>query len=100
MSKEEAVKELGNFVPRIANFVDMYLQDPGHKMAPQPRDERNKNVNDVEKWNGTICAIRDIEENIWAPKLGIKGKVDVTVEVKINRPKNDLTKVGRMLSAL
>jgi hypothetical protein len=92
MSKEEAMKELENFVPRIANFVDMYVQDSG-QMARQPRNERNN----VEKCNGTICAIHDIEENIWAPGLGMKGKVDVTVEVKINRHKKDLTKVSRML---
>ncbi|PNF13913.1 hypothetical protein B7P43_G09862 [Cryptotermes secundus] len=89
MSKEETMKELENFVPHIANFVDMYVQDLGHEMAPQPWNESNN----VEKFSGTICAIHDIEENIWAPELGMKGKVDVTVEVKINRHKKDLTKI-------
>jgi DNA replication ATP-dependent helicase Dna2 len=93
MSKEEATKELEIFVPRIANFVDMYVQDSGQVMAPPPRNERNN----VERYNGTICAIHDIEENIWTPQLGMKGKVDVTVEVKINRHKKDITKVSRIL---
>lgn len=26
----------------------------------------------------------DIEENVWLPKLGLKGKIDVTAEVKIH----------------
>jgi DNA replication ATP-dependent helicase Dna2 len=93
MSKEEAMKELEIFIPRIANFVDVYVQDSGQEMAPPPRNGRKN----VENWNGTICAIHDLEENIWTPQLGMKGKVDVTVEVKISRHKKELTKVSRML---
>lgn len=35
-------------------------------------------------FRGRITHIHDIEESIWEPKLGIKGKVDITAEVKIN----------------
>lgn len=97
MSKEDAVKELNGFVPYIYNFVNTYVEDLGYKMSPPPQNENNKDGNNVEKWNGTICAIRDIEENIWAPQLGIKGKVDVTVEVKINRHRRNLTKVSKVM---
>jgi len=90
MSKEDAMKELEVFVPRIANFVNTYIQDSGHP------SEENKNIDNIRNWNGTIGAIHDIEENIWAPKLGLKGKVDVTVEVKINRHKKNLTKVSKL----
>lgn len=31
---------------------------------------------------GIIDSIQDIEENIWMPRLGLKGKIDVTVKVK------------------
>ena len=98
MSKEDAVKALEGFVPRIANFINTYVQDSSHKTPTPslPPNDKNKNLNNAEKWNGTISAIHDIEENIWAPRLGIKGKVDVTVEVKINRHKKTLTKVGIM----
>jgi DNA replication ATP-dependent helicase Dna2 len=98
MSKEDAMKALEGFVPHIANFVNTHVRDSSHKTATSspPPNEKNKNVNNAEKWDGTISAIHDIEENIWAPRLGIKGKVDVTVEVKINRHKKTLTKVGSM----
>jgi DNA replication ATP-dependent helicase Dna2 len=92
MSKEEGMKELDYFIPRIANFMDKYVQDSSHTMVPT-RQLHNERNND-EKCNGTICAVRDIEENIWVPELGLKGKVDVTVEVKINKRKKDLTKVS------
>lgn len=39
----------------------------------------------TQPWPGTVDAIRDIEENIWSPRLGIKGKVDITVEVKLHK---------------
>lgn len=42
-------------------------------------------------WPGAVEAVKDIEENIWSPRLGIKGKVDITVQVKLqNRDKKVL----------
>jgi len=36
-------------------------------------------------WPGRVDNVVDIEENIWSPRLGIKGKVDLTVAVKLQR---------------
>ncbi len=36
-------------------------------------------------WPGNVEAINDIEENIWSPRLGIKGKVDLTIQVKLKQ---------------
>lgn len=33
----------------------------------------------------TILDIEDVEENIWSPRFGLKGKIDVTASVKIHR---------------
>jgi hypothetical protein len=34
----------------------------------------------------------DIEENIWSPRLGIKGKIDLTVRIQAGkRPRSDVT---------
>lgn len=30
----------------------------------------------------------DIEENVWSPRFGLKGKIDVTARVQIHRPRN------------
>ncbi|KAK5640049.1 hypothetical protein RI129_010860 [Pyrocoelia pectoralis] len=35
-------------------------------------------------WKGKINEILDIEENIWCHELGVKGKVDVTIETDIS----------------
>ncbi|XP_044761350.1 DNA replication ATP-dependent helicase/nuclease DNA2 isoform X2 [Coccinella septempunctata] len=63
----ESVKsKMAIYIPRILEFVDSYVQGK--------RKELNKNC-----WQGQIDEIEDIEENIWCQRLGIKGKVDVTI---------------------
>jgi hypothetical protein len=37
--------------------------------------------NSVTMWDGQIDSVCDIEENMWSPWLGVKGKVDFTVKV-------------------
>lgn len=37
---------------------------------------------DKKTWEGEILSIHDIEENLWVPEFGVKGKVDVTVQTK------------------
>merc|ERR1719328_166424 len=41
--------------------------------------------NKTQIWPGKVEAIMDIEENIWSPRLGIKGKVDLTIQVKLKQ---------------
>lgn len=36
----------------------------------------------------TITELADIEENVWSPRFGLKGKIDVTARVRIQRPRN------------
>ncbi|XP_067858773.1 DNA replication ATP-dependent helicase/nuclease DNA2 [Heptranchias perlo] len=41
----------------------------------------------------TVTDIEDIEENIWSPRFGLKGKIDVTACVKIHRQSRTQTRV-------
>ena len=50
-------------------------------------------------WPGKVECVQDIEENIWSPRLGMKGKIDLTVDIdmdqldlKVNRNNEDLDK--------
>ncbi|XP_045462614.1 DNA replication ATP-dependent helicase/nuclease DNA2 [Harmonia axyridis] len=67
LTVEMVKSKMAIYIPRIQEFVESYVQ--GKKKQP------NKNV-----WQGKIDEIEDIEENIWCQKLGIKGKVDVTIK--------------------
>ena len=33
----------------------------------------------------TVAEVLDIEENMWSPRFGLKGKIDVTARVRIQR---------------
>ena len=32
-----------------------------------------------------VDRVADIEENVWSPRLGVKGKIDLTVDVRLHR---------------
>lgn len=70
MLMDELRTELMKFVPKIAIFVSRYLT--GKDASTVPTDE----------FKGRIDNIVDIEECIWVPQLGLKGKVDVTVQTR------------------
>lgn len=38
-------------------------------------------------FEGQIDNIQDIEENIWIPQMGLKGKVDASVNVRVGSDK-------------
>lgn len=47
----------------------------------RPSDGGNNNA----ACNIEVIKALDIEESIWSPRFGLKGKIDVTVGVKIHR---------------
>jgi len=59
LNTESLIKEMSVFVPKIKEFVDVYMK--GAK-------KKNKG------WNGYIKKIEDIEENFWSPRFGLKGE--------------------------
>ncbi|KAJ6643748.1 DNA replication ATP-dependent helicase/nuclease DNA2 [Pseudolycoriella hygida] len=75
MSVDEVRAEMKKFAHRIVEFVARYVT-------------QMEKTFEKSSFNGTIDRIDDIEENIWIPRLGLKGKVDVSVRVK---KKNVLT---------
>lgn len=34
----------------------------------------------------TVTELVDIEENVWSPRFGLKGKIDLTARIRIHRP--------------
>ncbi|XP_058791831.1 DNA replication ATP-dependent helicase/nuclease DNA2-like [Phymastichus coffea] len=55
-------------VVQIYKFIQRYIKG----VVPDLKDDN---------YAGKIEKICDIEENVWIPELGIKGKIDLTVEV-------------------
>ncbi|KAF2883992.1 hypothetical protein ILUMI_22190 [Ignelater luminosus] len=69
---EDIEKELMEFAPRIVTFMKQYVRE--HAIGCFNEQKKK------EDWNGKIDSIQDIEESIWCTELGVKGKVDVSIQ--------------------
>jgi DNA replication ATP-dependent helicase Dna2 len=94
LTYNEIESELQTFIPKLMTFIEEYLSDSPIN-RPRPHN-----------WQGKICEIDDIEENLWCPELGIKGKIDVTtrtesgitpLEVKSGRATMSLEHRGQVI---
>ncbi|XP_028132105.2 DNA replication ATP-dependent helicase/nuclease DNA2 [Diabrotica virgifera virgifera] len=74
--------EVVKYIPRIQEFMNVYV------------NKGNNQIQIKDNWKGRIDDIEDVEENIWCPELGIKGKIDVTVQVN-NKPMPLELKTGK-----
>lgn len=66
--------DVEGYLPAIRSFFEQYIK------GDRPTGQCHSAYGD-ETWNGHIESILDIEDNWWSPKLGLKGKVDATVQV-------------------
>ncbi|XP_017073821.1 DNA replication ATP-dependent helicase/nuclease DNA2 [Drosophila eugracilis] len=78
LSQAEMETQLYKFVDPIVSFVSQYVKGETPTVLPP------------EVYRGRIHEIRDIEENLWVPQLGLKGKVDVSVKVKNQLRKEEI----------
>uniref|UniRef100_A0A4W3HX96 DNA replication ATP-dependent helicase/nuclease DNA2 n=1 Tax=Callorhinchus milii TaxID=7868 RepID=A0A4W3HX96_CALMI len=77
LSQAEVLQEISEYVPSIIKWAEDFMHN-----SPWPS-----------KHSITVTDIEDIEENIWSPRFGIKGKIDVTASVKIHRQSKSQTRI-------
>ncbi|XP_059490434.1 DNA replication ATP-dependent helicase/nuclease DNA2 isoform X2 [Neocloeon triangulifer] len=63
----------------IAKFLEQHAS-PGDYLSDDLLTEASKRGSDV--WPGKIDEVVDIEDTLWMPQFGLKGKLDVTGRVK------------------
>ncbi|KAK8783277.1 hypothetical protein V5799_010358 [Amblyomma americanum] len=68
VTEVEVREQLLKLLPNISCWVESY-------MTTKPSASEKKSL--------CVTEVRDIEDNYWCPRLGVKGKVDATVEVRI-----------------
>lgn len=74
MSLNDCRKRMIEYAPRIFEFIQHYI-----------KGNKQQHINGMkDNFQGSICDIQDIEENIYVPQLGVKGRIDLTTEVNIN----------------
>ncbi|XP_050717882.1 DNA replication ATP-dependent helicase/nuclease DNA2-like [Eriocheir sinensis] len=64
-------EEMVGFIPRVQAWCHRYLGRGRQGMAGGSY-----------KWPGKVVAVQDVEENIWSPRFGLKGKIDMVVRVE------------------
>uniref|UniRef100_A0A3P8SAI6 DNA replication ATP-dependent helicase/nuclease n=1 Tax=Amphiprion percula TaxID=161767 RepID=A0A3P8SAI6_AMPPE len=85
VSQEEMKQELHNYLPSLQHWANEYLNSStpkaiSLKIAPSSCQDSATVV--------TVTELADIEENVWSPRFGLKGKIDVTARVRIQNPRN------------
>ncbi|BFZ18502.1 hypothetical protein BsWGS_21541 [Bradybaena similaris] len=75
------MEEIGQYIPALISWLKQHTPTPGRAGTAKLQES------DV-----MIQEIHDIEENIWSPRFGLKGKIDVTVKARLKKP-NQLEEV-------
>ena len=78
-------KEVQEFIIHIQYFVRKFMFGEFIAKPENEEDKSYKKKVQKEQWKGKIVEVCDIEENFWSPRLGIKGKIDLTVKTENSR---------------
>lgn len=86
LNQDEVKQEVEEYLPSFSKWAGDFMRKYTSTDFPQmqlslPSDGGNNNS----ACNIEVINSLDIEESIWSPRFGLKGKIDVTVGVKIHR---------------
>uniref|UniRef100_A0A672Y999 DNA replication ATP-dependent helicase/nuclease n=1 Tax=Sphaeramia orbicularis TaxID=375764 RepID=A0A672Y999_9TELE len=85
VSQEEMTQELHNYLPSLEHWAKEYLSSQTPKAISLKIPNSGDRCQDAAV---TVAKLADIEENVWSPRFGLKGKIDVTAQVRIQRSRN------------
>ena len=79
IDEENVLKETQIYLHSIEKWLQENVKMPlAHNMQLQKKNSQQTQAKNVQVLN--VC---DIEESIWSPKYGIKGKIDLTLQTEI-----------------
>ncbi|XP_073321000.1 DNA replication ATP-dependent helicase/nuclease DNA2 [Pagrus major] len=89
VTQEEMKQELHDYLPSLEHWAKEYLSSPTPKAISLkiPNSRAPSRCQDSATVV-TVTELADIEENVWSPRFGLKGKIDVTARIRIQRPRN------------
>uniref|UniRef100_UPI0037E76A1C DNA replication ATP-dependent helicase/nuclease DNA2 n=1 Tax=Semicossyphus pulcher TaxID=241346 RepID=UPI0037E76A1C len=92
VTQEEMKQELHDYLPSLEHWARDYLSSPTPKAINLkiPTSSRAPIRGQDSATVVTVTELADIEENVWSPRFGLKGKIDVTARVRIQRPRNGI----------
>ncbi|XP_076582041.1 DNA replication ATP-dependent helicase/nuclease DNA2 [Chaetodon auriga] len=90
VSQEEMKQELHDYLPSLEHWAKEYLSSPTPRAISLkiPNNSRASSRCQDSPAVVTVTELADIEENVWSPRFGLKGKIDVTARVQIQKPRS------------
>ncbi|XP_063493214.1 DNA replication ATP-dependent helicase/nuclease DNA2 isoform X4 [Symphalangus syndactylus] len=86
LSQDEIKQEVEDYLPSFCKWAGDFMHKNTSTDFPQMQlSLPSDNSRDNSTCNIEVVKPIDIEESIWSPRFGLKGKIDVTVGVKIHR---------------
>ncbi|CAL8243483.1 unnamed protein product [Lota lota] len=93
VTQEEMKQELQDYLPSLRSWANDYL----HPSTPKPIHLKLPSNSRGASSRGrqhpppvyTVAELADIEENMWSPRFGLKGKIDVTTHVRVHKTGRD-----------
>uniref|UniRef100_A0ABM5G0X0 DNA replication ATP-dependent helicase/nuclease n=1 Tax=Pogona vitticeps TaxID=103695 RepID=A0ABM5G0X0_9SAUR len=84
LKQNDIMQEIQEYFPSFGKWAENFMYKPDQATQPNLKLKLPGDKDD------SLCTVKvteilDVEENIWCPRFGIKGKIDVTVGVTIHR---------------
>ncbi|KAI1231636.1 hypothetical protein IHE44_0007713, partial [Lamprotornis superbus] len=83
LKQAQVMQEIEEYLPSFFKWAEDFMHNPANQNKMQLKLSNGGKTEDVSS-KVEIVDILDIEENIWSPRFGLKGKIDVTARVKIH----------------
>uniref|UniRef100_A0A8C8R5G7 DNA replication ATP-dependent helicase/nuclease DNA2 n=1 Tax=Pelusios castaneus TaxID=367368 RepID=A0A8C8R5G7_9SAUR len=86
VKQEEIMQDIEEYLPSLSKWAEDFMHKgyQANQTKMQLKLPSDGKIEDL-SCNIEVTEFLDIEENIWSPRFGLKGKIDVTVGVKIHR---------------
>ncbi|KAL7990384.1 hypothetical protein Chor_013814 [Crotalus horridus] len=87
LEQKDIMHEIEEYLPSFVKWAEVYTYKYSQNLVQlkQPGDESCYSVK--------VMEILDVEENIWCPRFGLKGKIDVTAAVTIHERSKTRTRI-------
>uniref|UniRef100_A0A8C3C714 DNA replication ATP-dependent helicase/nuclease n=1 Tax=Cairina moschata TaxID=8855 RepID=A0A8C3C714_CAIMO len=92
LKQAEVMQEIEEYLPSFFKWTEDFMHNPVNQNKMQLKLSSGDKTGDFSS-KIEIVEILDIEENIWSPRFGLKGKIDVTAKVKIHRQSGVQSKI-------
>ncbi|XP_008495874.2 DNA replication ATP-dependent helicase/nuclease DNA2 [Calypte anna] len=84
LKQAEIMQEVEEYLPSFFKWAEDFIHNPANQNKMQLKLSNGEKLEDLSS-TIQVVDILDVEENIWSPRFGLKGKIDVTARVKIHR---------------